>query len=72
MNIIEFANEIMRKHLFDYEEKILLNYKERQEWATFYEWVRPTKRENQYLMNIWLCYQEYLNGTLDMSQFKIT
>jgi hypothetical protein len=68
MNIVEFAKDVLRKHLFDYEEKILLNYEERQQWSTFYEWVKPSKRENQYLMNIWLSYQEYLNGTLELAK----
>jgi hypothetical protein len=71
MDIITFANDVLRKHLFDYEIHTLLHYEEKMEWSSFNEWIRPSKRENQYIMNIWLSYQEYCNGSFDNSQLMI-
>lgn len=65
-SIVVFARDILNKHLFDYEYKILLNYEELRTWASYTEWIKPTRVDRQYLYNIWLQYQEYLNGTLDL------
>lgn len=72
LDIIEFTKNVLNKHIFDYEEKILRNYEEFRSWSTYDEWVRPQKRENQYIYNIWMCYKEYLNGTLDLNVMKIS
>lgn len=71
VDIIKFAKKIMGKKLFDYEVKALKNLKSSMQYSTFNEWVRPQKRENQYLMNIWLSYQEYLEGTFDMTKSRL-
>lgn len=64
VDILTFAKdkEFMNKHLFDYEEKQLLNYSEWQESSTYYEWIKPSRRENQRTYDIWLTYQEYLEA----------
>lgn len=65
VDIVTFAKEIMGKQLMNYEVEFLQNFESKMQYASFDEWVRPKRRENQYLMNIWMSYQEYLNGTFD-------
>ena len=72
VGIVEFAKSILNKYLFDYEEKILEKYEELRTYSSYTEWVRPPERKNQYIYNIWMCYHEYLNGTLDLDEMKIS
>jgi hypothetical protein len=61
MDIVKFATEVMGKHLFDWEKAILNRYEEFKSDMNYVEWVRPNKDKNQYLYEIWVTYNQYLN-----------
>jgi hypothetical protein len=64
VGIVEFATSetYLNKHLFDYEKEQLLKYESMFDKAEFYNWIKPSKRENRFIHDIWMEYQEYLNG----------
>lgn len=64
MDIVSFAKNVLGKHVFDYEKKRLRNYEEIMSWSSYDEWVKPPRRENNFLYDIWLSYQEYKQGDL--------
>lgn len=72
VDIVEFAKNILNKHIFDFEAKTLLNYESLQEWASFNEYIKPSKQENRYLHNIWVAYQEYRSGNFDITKYLVS
>jgi hypothetical protein len=61
MDIVTFATKKLKLHLFDWEKEKLSRYNEvLDDTHTLNQWVRPNNVDNQFLLNIYIQYKEFL------------